>query len=503
MKKFVLLSLIALLIMGLAPAVYAQIDFKAFGSMTAGGVMSENFSGSTGPILSPWAWTPDGGQGFDRTQNFYSSYANIFFEFDAGKDIRGVFNIETCNYHSGSNTTMYPAIQGTEFDTGLWDTRVGETRLRNAYIQFGVPYIGIPVPMTISAGVIPMNVRPAFTFAATNGAGIQWDIKADPVAISFLWGKMVENQTWAADDSDFYSLEGKFNAGPATIGAYVIFNNMDGFPIVYTPAKSSYEAEFWWLGLYADGKAGPFNFNFDFAYDTGTIEARESALGPGVDDVDYSGWAIQGKLAYPSPWKWTFGFTGMYASGADTKKTSRNGRPGDPVAEPTSARITDKVGSFVVPAGGSQVPWAESMFLGGHFSTLICIPQQMAYASPWLTVPNRGAIGGTWIAKLFAAYPVTSAYKVTVWGMYIGDTTENGNTLGNALKSSGALRDDKGIGWEFALIQDISIYKNLMLTFGAGYLFAGDALDQYNATTGANKSPDNPWILDFKLAYNF
>jgi hypothetical protein len=501
MKKFVLLSLIALLIMGLTPAVYAQIDFKTYGAIYAGGILSENFSGGSGNITSPFSLRPTGGNGFDRTQNFYSSYANIFFEWNAGKEVKGVFNIETCNYHSGSNTTMYPAIQGTEFDTGLWDTRVGETRLRNAYIQFGVPYFGIPVPMTISAGVIPMNVRPSFTFSSVNGAGFQWDIKADPASFSFIWGKMVENQTWAADDSDFYSLEGKFKAGPATVGAYVIYNNMMGFPIVYTPAKSSYDADFWWLGLYADGKMGPFNFNFDFVLDTGKIEARESVFGPGVDDVKYNGWATQVKLAYP--WeKFTFGFTGMYASGADQEKTSTTGLPGTTVAAGTGA-ITDKVGSFVVPAGGSQVPWAESMFLGGHFSTLICIPQQMAYANPWLTVPNRGAIGGTWIAKLWAGYPVTDKYKVTLWGMYIGDTTKNGNTLGDAVKSDGSLRDDKGIGWEFALIQDISLYKNLMLSFGAGYLLAGDALDQKIAGVNENKSPDSPWILSAKLGFNF
>jgi hypothetical protein len=143
------------------------------------------------------------------------------------------------------------------------------------------------------------------------------------------------------------------------------------------------------------------------------------------------------------------------------------------------------------------------MFLGGHFSTLIAIPQQMAYAFPWLTVANRGAIGGTWIAKLWAGYPVTSSYKVTVWGMYIGDTTKNGNTLGDAVKDDGTLRDDQGIGWELAIIQDISLYKNLMLSIGFGYLLAGDGLDQKIAGVNDNKSPKDPFIADFKLGYNF
>jgi hypothetical protein len=329
-------------------------------------------------------------------------------------------------------------------------------------------------------------------------------MKTDPVSLSFIWGKMVEGKTYIADDSDFYSLEGRFKVGPATAGAYFIWTDMDTYPISYLKeadgAGSDYRADFYWLGLYADGKMGPFNFNFDFAYDWGTVEARASSLGPGIDDVDYNGWATQLKLGYP--WeKFMFGFTGMYASGADDKKTSRSGLPGSTVANGTA--LSSKVKSFVVPAGGSQVPWAESMFLGGHFSTLICIPQQMAYAGSWLTTANRGAIGGTWIAKLWAAYPVTDKYKVTLWGMYIGDTTKNGNTLGDAVKSDNTLRDDKGIGWEFALIQDIALYKNLMLTFGAGYLLAGDGLDQRVGTTNTNESPDNPWILDFKIGFNF
>jgi hypothetical protein len=87
--------------------------------------------------------------------------------------------------------------------------------------------------------------------------------------------------------------------------------------------------------------------------------------------------------------------------------------------------------------------------------------------------------------------------------LYIGDTTKNGNTLGDAVKYSGVLRDDKTIGWELALVQDINIYKNLVWTIGAGMLFAGDALDQQIAGTNMNKSPKNPFILATKLVFNF
>jgi hypothetical protein len=157
----------------------------------------------------------------------------------------------------------------------------------------------------------------------------------------------------------------------------------------------------------------------------------------------------------------------------------------------------------VFPAGDGQwVGWAESMFLGGNFSTLICIPQGFQ-GNVWNTQATRGATGGTWVAKLFASVQAAPSYKVTVWGLYIGDTTKGGNTLGNAVNADGGLRNDKSIGWELALIQDISIYKNLTLSIGAGLLFAGSALDQNVPGTTENKSPKNPYILGTKLAYMF
>jgi hypothetical protein len=526
MKKFIVIILFGLLIMGLSAPVYAQVDFKAWGSLNFGFIWDRNFATQAGNITSYWGvpfyppglgnaarWpgdtvTTETSGAWDKSATFMSSYANIFFEWNAGKEVKGVFNIETCNYHSGTNTigtdnAIYNLIQGAEFDTGLWDTRVGETRLRNAYLEFAVPYIGIPVPMTVRGGVIPMATRPAFMWATTNGAGVQFDVKADPAAFTFTYGKMVENKIAVADDSNFYSLEGRTKAGDIGIGGYIIYTPMKTYPIAYNEdaygVSQNYNANFWWLGAYADGKMGPVNFNLDFAIDTGKVEARDSGAFAGADDVKYNGWATQLKVTYPYE-KWTFGILGLYTSGADLKKTSRTGLPGSTVANGTAA--SDKVAGWVFPAGDVQwVVWGESMFLGGTWSSLICIPQGMAGAN-WNTYVSRGATGGTWVAKLWATYPVTPIYKVTLWGLYIGDTTKNGNTMGDAVKSDGTLRDDKDIGWELALINDVQIYKNLNWKVGVGMLFAGDGLDQ-QATLTTNDSPKNPYMISTVLTYMF
>jgi hypothetical protein len=121
---------------------------------------------------------------------------------------------------------------------------------------------------------------------------------------------------------------------------------------------------------------------------------------------------------------------------------------------------------------------------------------------------SRGPIGGTWLAKLYASAKLTPWYKVTLQGMYIGDTTKNGNTFGTAYASiipASGLRDDKSIGFEFDLIQEIQIYKNLKYVIGAGYLFAGKALDYgyISAPHALNSKPKDPWQITTNLTYNF
>ena len=516
MKKSIVLCLFALLIMGLSATAYAQIDFKTYGGLFAGFIANRNAGmGTAGEVASafPGAFRPDGIGAFDRPVNFFSQWSNIFFEWEVGKDIRGVFNIETISYHSGTNTIsrntppeIYQTIQGAEFDTGLWDTRLGQTRLRQAYVQFGVPYFGIPVPMTVSAGIIPFGVRPTFVWATTEGAGIQVDMKYDPAAFSFAWGKMAEGKTAVADDSNHYSLDGRVNLGPATVGGYVIHQDMETYPIVYNETaygapSSSFDGSMWWLGLYADGKAGPVNVNLDFAMDTGKVKGRPNAnvLEP---NVKYRGWSGQAKVTYP--WeKFAFGGVFSYFSGADLKKTSRGGLPGDSPANSLGVETT-KVGSMVYPVGSAMwVIWGESLFLGGNApATAIAIPQGWQGGS-WNNKVSRGATGGTWIAKLFASAQATPWYKVTLWGLYIGDTTKNGNTLGDAVEYNGTLRNDKTIGFELSLIQDINIYKNLIFTVGSGMLFAGDALDQQVSGTNTNKSPKDPYMISTKLSYLF
>jgi hypothetical protein len=126
---------------------------------------------------------------------------------------------------------------------------------------------------------------------------------------------------------------------------------------------------------------------------------------------------------------------------------------------------------------------------------------------------SRGGFGGTAFAKLYGSVKATPWYKITLQGLYIWDTTQNGNTFGNAVKYhpipgaptvQGApvtlLRNDTSIGWEFDLINEFQIYANLRFFAGFGYLIAGNALD-FNTAPGRNRSIDNPWAFRTRLQY--
>jgi hypothetical protein len=121
------------------------------------------------------------------------------------------------------------------------------------------------------------------------------------------------------------------------------------------------------------------------------------------------------------------------------------------------------------------------------------------------TAHARAAFGGLWINKLYAAFQVTPQFNTRIEGMYISDMTQNGNTIGNALRSTGYPRNDSDIGWEIDWLNTLSIYKNLTFGFGFGILFAGDAMDYavIGAPAGTNKSPKNPWAFTTNLTYSF
>jgi hypothetical protein len=546
MKKFLVLSLFGLMIIAISGMAHAQkLDFKVSGYISTTSYLTrntpnavpfgggDNFGGTTDGILTPFPQpfrppspgvsTAQAGA-WNRTNSYLQSRAFFNFDMVMSKELSGRLSLEIDALQWGGfgGATGVGAAGGRISDRnnmGFWTGDRAAVEVKNAYVTAGLPYIGIPAPMTVNVGLIPFGVRP-WVFAYTDATGITGAIKLDPVTIAPMWAKAVEGKNFTADDVNAYGLHVNAKVGTFTVGGYGVNYNMNTYPLSRAtttvgigPTQNSFMADFWWWGAYADGKLGPFDVQWDFVYDRGEVETRttNSAAAVGDRDVEYRGWITRGKINYP--WeRFNFGASGAYTRGADLKKTSNSGLPGTEVSGfgPGSGVTTSKVTSYVAPPGAENPGGNDDLIVYGHFITAEASP--LSYSPGPGIYPNqvhRGPYGGTWFAKLFAGFKATPWYKINLEGLYIGDTSKNGNTFGDAVKRGTTIRrDDKRIGWELNLINEINIYKNLKWDIGLGYLWAGPALDQAvrsaaGAIQGFNKSPDNPWVLITKLRYTF
>jgi hypothetical protein len=555
MKKFAVLTLFGLLIMAFSATVYAQkLEFRASGAIDWDTVWERNVPFYFGSV----ATNQGGHAGLFQTYttpSFYSStsavpgqktgaldrpaaysYSRGLLKFDAimDKNLSGTIYFEIDALRWGQATAGNLTQASFRNNLGSWATDQAAVEVKNVYIDFGLPYFGIPVPMTVRVGAQPFGVRPNMV-VYTDGVGVTGALRTGPVTWIPMWAKILEGTDFASDDADMYGGHVNAKIGTFTVGGYGLYYNLNTYPLQYMTgfafvsgattnfsSSASYgltvpgtmQATFWWLGFYADGKAGPLNLNFDFVYDQGKAKQKTIQNGVFVSDVKYSGWA--GRLKIDFPWeKFNFGVTGMYASGNDANKTSTSGIPGTGVANPfyaASGSVSRKARGYIVPPGSEQSPSSqESIVMYSCFNAAADGGTGIAQTGNYQQV-SRGAFGGTWFAKLYGSAKVVPWYKVTLQGLYIGDTTKHGNTLGTARQNPTAaagsqfLRDDNTIGWELDLINEIQIYKNLTWFVGGGVLWAGDALDVYNGAStvaGANVSPKTPWNITTRLLYTF
>jgi hypothetical protein len=482
MKKFFLVSLISFLVLGFGVA-YAQekapvLNFTASGFINVVSFWTMNnppLNGGATIYGAPANYRVPDANAYDKTVAYLDSRAHLKFNAAMGKELSGTIYFEM-------DSTRWGEIGAGRGGMGDWNGDQTGVELKNVYIDVALPYFGIPAPMTARVGLQALSIRPQL-FVYTDGMGISGGIKVDPVMIQPMWFKALEGNDWNADDVDVYGLHVNAKIGTATIGGYGVNYNMNTYPL-NNPAGAG-AANMWWFGGYADGKFGPVNYNLDFIYDDGEVEAT------GFRDVDYSGWVAKAKLDYP--WeKFNFGVVGHYGTGADRNKTDATG---------LANGANRKVESFVVPPGSEAGP------INGE-SVMLSMYAGSSGGAGWANRLNtnqmtNGPSGGIWFAKLYASMKATPWYKVTLQGLYIGDTTKHGNTIGNALKSDGVTpEDDSQIGIEFDLVNELQLYKNLKWEIAGGYMFAGDGMD-FNVAGANNDSPKNPWAILTRFTYSF
>ncbi len=532
MRKFLFFGIVGFLFL-FGTTVYAQapkLDFRASGFIDTQTVWDKNvpvYNAATGLLATPSptlnAFTPGANtpaNALNRVVSWWEGRAHLKFDAVMGKELSGTIYFEIDTFRWGSTFNAGGALTREANNIGAWTTDRAGIEVKNVYMDIGLPYFGIPVPATVRVDAQTFAIRPNM-FVYSDGTGVMGGIKIDPVELIPYYFKALEGLDFADDDVDVWGLQAKAKFGAVTIGGYGVYYRMNTYPFfvvtgpVIVPSAGqtagftgiavqnpgTNKSHMWWFGAYADGKLGPVDFNFDFVYDYGKVEERNT---PNIPDVKYQGWATRLKVDYP--WdKFNIGAVGMYASGSDAKHTSINGLPGSTTSGVTTAGTFSKaVRGFVVPPGSEQgagvtfesvvVYGTEPAATGG-----VGLAMSANYAAL-----SRGAFGGTWFAKAYGSAKVTPWYKVTLQGLYIGDTTSHGNTLGTAVRRGTTLRrDDKDIGYELNLMNDFQIYRNLRFWVAAGYLWPGAALDLRRGTSTTNFSMINPWAVRTRLIYTF
>ena len=515
MKKIFLFSILVLAFAATAYSQDVKLDFRASGFIDMRTVLFRNINLSNQVTGRPGFFDvvsanqkPNGGE-FNRVASYIESRGRLKFDAVMGKELSGTFFFEFDSQTWGDQPSSGAGQRSGRNVIGFWSGDRSGLEIKNMYFDVAVPYI--PVPITVRAGLQPFGIRPG-VFMYVDGTGVTVAAKVDPVNIIGWWAKAFEGRIAASDDIDLWALHVNAKIDKITIGGYGLYQNARSYPMdatsassqeVYGLASDSLKSQMYWLGAYMDGRVGPVDINADFFYDWGDVKHKGPYADPTINEkVKYSGW--MGKIKVDYPWEaFNFGTVWAYGEGADLRRTDKFGLPGNKVADPAYAALgatSDRNTASAVPieseaqAGDSEVLFGS--VVNGGFSGFL-------YGGDGNKM-FRGPMSGIWLGKLYGSYKVTPAVKLTLQGLYIGDTSKHGDTLGNSRNVTGeTLRNNGTIGWELDIIGEWQVYKNLSFKASFGYLWAKDALKFWNPVTGTNEKPDNPYVLFTNLNYSF
>jgi hypothetical protein len=505
MKKILTLAAVIVFVFTLAAATYA-VDFKASGLIRVRTAWYMNTDGA------PRATNVLGSNSnFDNTEAWMDSRFRLKMDLVASEDLKGVIYFE-------GDSSRWGELGVARNTAGAWGAGGSDrnaVELKQFYIDFNVPGLSDSVPTNMRIGTQWLAIR-SHMFLGADGATIRVFMTPGPVRLYLNWSKPWEGTDHNYDDADLYSTRvvlalPDFPVQPGGFFAYWhskdydytgLFTGTPGFgqagPFsAGVPAGFGTErlgdGNFWWLGFNVDGKIGPAALKSDFIYFDGEAEpsSHAKAIGPALfgfspGDADYGGWAAYADVNVPIS-QFTVGGTFMFATGDDVTDTRK---------------VSPEFDAYRIPPGSEANPSLGTVFWAGTTHDGVDI----ATAGRGLTnhVQQRW-FGGLWTLKGYGSFKPLDWLKVTGYAMYIGDTTEDGNTIGNAIDATEAsgLEDEDYIGFELGAIVDLNIYKNLTYSVAAGWLIAGDALDTVDAGTGLNESPDDPWAIVSQLIYKF
>lgn len=478
MKKFLTIAMVAGFVLTLAATTYA-LEISASGYMRMMNTLNVNV-GDELKVLKKYGADDDN----HGTEAYIHHRFRLKMKVKSSDNLEGVLYLENDDFWGD-----LPDEKKADGDLGDKDQGipVGADRIdvevKQAYMSFKVPGLDA-YPTRALVGVIPSGLGKGNI--GKEVAGIRTDTKIGMAKLRLLYYKAVENQSvgkdfTGSDDMDHLGFRLSVPLGDLT---WAVHGNWQDVPKggagLKTTAGTAASSNLYWLGFDVNGKVGPAKVVGNFAYNGGTVDYRDKAIAPDgsvIDEDEYGGWVTRVKASIPVG-MWTIGAEGLYVSGDDTKDTAKGEYSGFRELEGGSG-----YDDFGVYYAGDV-----NYYIGhDHFAPV-----------------GGTGLSGDWFVRVFGTTKPLDWLTLTLTAGYIGDNVDNGDRVGTSLKSDLVTPEDNSdVGFEVDAIAWAKIYKQLKFGVQAGILFAGDALDQFDAAKGKNVSPDDPWIFNTQLKYSF
>lgn len=387
----------------------------------------------------------------------------------ASEDLYGVTHFEM-------DAQPWGSVEGGRNKMGKWGADQVAVEVKNAYLHFRVPGIG-DRRLGLTAGVQPFKVRPD-VFLDVDGAGIAlkapFAYRRGQLVLEAGWGEILEGDEGSVGADLYYGMAA-FKGADVSLGVYGAWERADIDPSGEYRGHSGArydEFDLWWVGAFSEGELKGVNYEMDFLTALGEAQARERT----ATDIDYSGWLLRAVVSR-TVGRLKLGLGGMYVHGDD------EGDPDD------FSEILGPYKSGAAENGDSAIIVGDWVAHGKGFHS-----GDFGEERFW---------GGIWGIRTFAEYRPSDwlALLGQIW--YWGDTTRNGDTFNPYTEIDGRDEDEDTIGWEVNLGTVVALYDNLELKAVFGYLFAGDALKQYNTTLQREKHIEDPYVFLINLAYTF
>ena len=400
-------------------------------------------------------------------------------------------------FEAASDDDMYKGVFATEIgglrfgETGFMPYSGDQVRLeaRWGYFDFQLPFM--EQKSRVRIGLQGMNVN-YWLWKETVGA-VKLYGDSGIGSYELAWMRGYEDQATSERDQDLNNdqdaIYGRLNFSP-DFGIFALYqwNNIDKADptgvlgvagLDYTIDPRDWELsqlpkniDMSVISLGTDGKMDfdAFFLKWDLIYQTGSLDQAitqdlDGVLNP-IDDYDIDAFFIHADLGMKLG-KSTLTYTFWYASGDDD--------PNDSDLESFLITDVDIFDNIVLMEGG----WSDDDYFTER---------------PYIL--DRGFI----MNKLALDYQATEKTKLGVAGMYMMTAEDVEYTP--ALSATPVSEDN--IGFEIDAYVKYKLFKNVELAVNAGYLFADDAMDYFEAAVQQDGSTDEDiWRADMRIRYKF